>query len=74
MQVKPVETEITKVANIKFNDEIVEYVQVAISLIEVRSVSLSETLKMLNRIFRQHSLGQEKRIDYIVRCLKENPP
>ena len=71
---KPSETEVATAANIKFNDGIVEHVQVVTSLIEARRVSLAETQHMLNQVFRQHSLGQEKRIDYIVRYLNKNPP
>jgi hypothetical protein len=44
------------------------------SLIEGRGMSRDEVLEMLRRVMRQHSLVRERRIDYVVRFLKENSP
>jgi hypothetical protein len=59
---------------IEFDAGIVEYVRGVTSLIEGRRVSQEEILKMLRRTMRQHSLGRERRIHYVVRTLKEKPP
>jgi len=56
------------------NGAIVEHVQVVVSLIEGRCVSLKEVLAMLERKMRQHSLGKRRKIEYMMRQLNENPP
>jgi hypothetical protein len=58
----------------KFDKGVVEHVRMVTSLIEGREVSREEVLEMLERTLRQHSMGRERRIDYILRTLKENPP
>ena len=54
--------------------EVVEYVRVVVSLVEGRNVGPNEILEMLRRAMRQRSFARERRIDYVVRALKENPP
>ena len=58
----------------KWDAPLMEHVRMVTSLIEGREVSLEETLKMLSRVLRQHTIGRVKRIDYIVRCLNKSPP
>lgn len=57
----------------KCNEEMVEHVRMVTSLIEGRKVSREEILQMLVRAVRQHSIGRERRVDYIVRYMKEHP-
>jgi hypothetical protein len=70
------EGEGTSIANedIQFDAGMVKYVQLVTSLIEGRPVSRDEILQMLRRVMRQHSLNTERRIDYSLRYLTENPP
>ena len=73
---QPVE-EITRppeINPIKLEVGVVEYVRVVTSLIEGRRVSQSEILEMLRRAMRQRSFARERRIDYVVRSLKEEKP
>ena len=51
-----------------------EYVRMLVSLIEARSVSLTEIVQMLQRVLRQHSLGRRRKIDHAVIWLQEHPP
>ena len=51
-----------------------DYVRMLVSLIEARSVSLTEIVEMLERVLRQHSLGRLRRIDHSVDWLQEHPP
>jgi len=51
-----------------------EYVRMLVSLIEARSVSLTEIVQMLQRVLRQHSLGRRRKIDHAVNWLQEHPP
>jgi len=44
-----------------------------ISLLEGRPVHRVEILEMLARTRRQHSFAREKRIDYVLRRLMEEP-
>jgi hypothetical protein len=60
--------------NRAFNAGTVEYLRMVTSLIEGRGVSREEVLQMLYRIMRQHSLSRERRIDYLMRSLRERPP
>jgi len=53
---------------------VVEHVRVVTSLIEGRRVGRDEILEMLRRVMRQHSFAPERRLDYVVRTLKEEPP
>jgi len=57
----------------RYNEEMVAHVRMVTSLIEGRKVSRDETLQMLERAVRQHSIGRERRIDYVMRTLKEHP-
>ena len=57
-----------------FNAHMVDYLRMAISLIEVRPVSTAEILEMLSRAMRQHSLVRGRRMDYILRHLNERAP
>jgi ubiquinone/menaquinone biosynthesis C-methylase UbiE len=57
-----------------WNGSVVEHVRVVAGLIEGRRVGLDEILKMLARALRQHRLGHERRIDYIVGQLNKAPP
>jgi hypothetical protein len=58
----------------EFDAGVLEYVRVVTSLIEGWQVSLEEILEMLRRAMRQRSFARERRIDYVVRTLKEDPP
>ena len=50
------------------------HVQMVVSLIEGRPVSRQELLSLLEKIVRQHSLGQRRKIDQTLAWLKEQPP
>ena len=52
----------------------VDYLRMAISLIEGRRVSAAEILEMLSRAMRQHSLVRGRRMDYVLRHLNERAP
>jgi len=62
------------------NEEIVArspllpYVVMVLSLIVGHRVSRDELLESLRRTLRQHSIGRERRIDYVVRVLNQRPP
>lgn len=58
----------------EFAAEMLEYLRVAVSLIEGRRVSREEIAEMLPRAMRQRSFAPEGRIDYVLRTLKEKPP
>ena len=58
---------------LEFAPGIVAYVRVVISLLEGRNVQRTEILEMLARTRRQHSFAREKRIDYVLRRLAEEP-
>ncbi len=55
------------------SEEMVAHVRMVTSLIEGRLVSREEILQMLERAVRQHSMGRERRVDYVMRTLKEHP-
>lgn len=63
-----------QIADLKLNVPLVQYLRLATSLIEGRAVSRDEILEMLRRAVRQRSFARERRIDYVVRILKEKPP
>ena len=50
---------------------IVRYVRRVVSLVEGRPVGFGEIFAMLERTRRQHSFAREKRIDYVLRSLRE---
>lgn len=52
----------------------VDYLRMAIGLIEGRPVSTAEILEMLSRAMRQHSLVRGHRMDYVLRHLNERAP
>jgi hypothetical protein len=52
---------------------ILAYIQFVISLLEGRSVHRVEILEMLARTKRQHSFARERRVDYVLRRLREEP-
>jgi hypothetical protein len=58
---------------LEIDPRILAYVQFVISLLEGRNVHRVEILEMLARTKRQHSFAREKRIDYVLRRLKEEP-
>jgi hypothetical protein len=58
----------------EFAAGLIEYLAVAVSLIEGRRVSREEIVEVLHRAMRQRSFARERRIDYVVRTLKEKPP
>ncbi len=58
----------------EFDEGMVEHIRMMTGLIEEREVSREETVEMLQRVMRQHSLGGERRIEYLLRYLDENPP
>jgi hypothetical protein len=53
---------------------LVQYVQRVVSQIEGRPVSRAETLAMLAKEKRQHSMVRQRRVDQIIRALHERPP
>lgn len=61
-------------AEIEVSAGLVEHVRVVTSLIERRRVSRAEVLQMLQRAMGQRSFDRERRLDYRVRALLENPP
>ena len=58
----------------RWNRLMLEYVRLLVSLIEARSVSLTDIVHMLQRVLRQHSLGRGRKIDHAVIWLQEHPP
>jgi len=50
------------------------YVGMVLGVIVGRRVGREELLERLGRALRQHSLGRERRIDYVVRVLNQRPP
>ena len=50
------------------------YVGMVLGLIVGRPVSREELLDSLRRTLRQHSIGRERRIEYVVRVLNQRPP
>jgi hypothetical protein len=57
-----------------FNAHVVDYLSMAIGLIEGRPLSTAEILEMLSRAMRQHRLVRGRRMDYILRHLNERAP
>ena len=57
-----------------FNAHTVDYLRMAISLIEGRPVTTAEILEMLSRTMRQHSLVRGRRMDYVLRHLNKRAP
>jgi len=57
----------------EFAPGIVAYTRVVISLLEGRNVHRLEILEMLARTRKQHGFAREKRIDYVLRRLAEEP-
>jgi hypothetical protein len=57
-----------------FNAHMVDYLRMAISLIEGRPVNTAAILEMLLRAIRQHSLVRGSRMDYILWQLNERAP
>jgi hypothetical protein len=58
----------------EFNPGMVEHVRMVTSLIEGWRVSREETLGMLEKALRQHSISRRERIGYIVLWLNKNSP
>jgi hypothetical protein len=58
----------------RFDAHMVSYLRMVTSLVEGRRVSLGETLEMLARAVRQHSMVRGRRMDYVLRHLRENAP
>jgi hypothetical protein len=56
------------------NKTTLPYIQMLISLIEGRSVSLDEVLDMLLKIVRQHSIDSRRRFVYAFTYPKQKPP
>jgi len=59
--------------NGQYGAGILRYVRTVVSFIEARRVSPAEILEMLERTKRQHSFARERRIDYLLRRLGEEP-
>jgi len=57
-----------------WNPLMVEYVRMVASLIEVRRVSRSQVLEMLEKVLRQHTMCRRRKIDQAVAWLKAHPP
>ena len=68
------ESAVPESADLDFDPGMVEHLRMATSLIEGRRVTRDEVLQMLRRVMRQHSFAREKRIEYVLRNLKEKPP
>ena len=58
----------------EFDAEIVEHVRLVVGLIDRRDVTREEILTMLARAVRQHRMGREKRLDYVLAWLEKHPP
>jgi hypothetical protein len=73
---KPKEPErrMAKREDVEFDAGMVTHVRIVTRLIEGRPVSRDEIIEMLKRILRQHSIWRERRIDYVLRSLKEDRP
>jgi hypothetical protein len=63
-----------ELADLKLEMPLVEYLRAVTSLIEARAVRREEILQMLRRAMVQRSFARERRLDYLVRTLKEKPP
>lgn len=50
------------------------YVGMVLGLIVGHPVSREELLDSLRRTLRQHSIGRQRRTDYVVRILNQRPP
>jgi len=57
-----------------WNKTTVSYIQMLVSLIEGRLVSLDEVLKMLLKIVRQHSIDSRRRFIYTFTYPDQKPP
>jgi hypothetical protein len=57
-----------------FDAGMVDHIRVMTSLIEEREVSREEVLEMLDRVVRQHSIDGPRRLEDVLRFLRENPP
>lgn len=66
--IAPAEAERVEIA-----PHMLSYIRVVISLLEGRHIHREEILEMLARTRRQHSFAREKRIDYVLRRLREEP-
>jgi hypothetical protein len=58
---------------VEYAPAMVDYIRVVVSLIEERHVERAEILEMLQQSKRQHSFARERRIDYVLRRLREEP-
>jgi hypothetical protein len=58
----------------RWSEALVEHVRVVCSLIEGRRVSRGETVEMLRKVLRQHSMARRRRIDQVVAQLHQTPP
>jgi len=61
-------------SSIRWNVLMLEYVRMVVSLIEARSVSRTEILRMLQRVLRQHTMVRRRKNDHAVSWLYEHPP
>jgi F420-0:gamma-glutamyl ligase len=67
---KPAEQEVEVV-----RDKVtLSHIQMVVSLIEGRLVSLDEILKMLSKIMRQHRIGKRRRFVYAFTYPAPKPP
>ncbi len=57
----------------EFDRVVVEHVRMVTSLIEGRPVSRNETLRMLSKVMRQHSIGRRSRLDYSCVGVEQKP-
>lgn len=70
----PTREQSAAVEPLEFDAAVVDYLRVVISLVEGRRVMRDEILAVLRLAMRQPSLARERRIDYVVRTLEEQPP
>jgi hypothetical protein len=57
-----------------WNPPLLVYVRMVVSLIEGRPVSGQEVRAMLEKVLRQHTMPNRRKIDQTVAWLNENPP
>jgi hypothetical protein len=70
-QQPPRTVDVEDVADAKPVPPILYHVRILISLIEGRRVGLDEIVAMLARNQRQHRMARERRLDYVVRQLRD---
>ena len=52
----------------------VRHLQIIVTLIEEREVRVDDVLVLVDEILRQHSMEKRKKVFYVQRDLRSNPP